>query len=669
MSEGLSPQRGLTLRAFAVGLLLVLVWVLYDCTLAVDSSLGAIEVLYLIGFGAIFTMFVVHVANGALSEERRLNTHELTVIFAMVAVAIPFGVLVRASLEGPIRRALAVATIPHDESGIWLTKLWVTQSLDARELFARGGVSPWDIPWAAWRWPMLYWGGMLLCFQLFAVSMVLFFRRLFIEEEKLPFPMASAAQSVIEFRAPKGNDTTSRRFRSAVVVAFLLGLLVCLPGILSIEPNSARPVPMQSSYYGTKTSIITGLSVVLSWDPFVLCFLMFFPLDVLFTSTVVYVGCTILVPVVCRWLGVPAPAMSSYMLNICGMGGLAGLAFWTVFFNRRVMWDNLKRACRGGRDVGGGEPVSLRVVLVLMLVSFVAFTVLFIAGVVDWSKGYENTDFYANLDRHIISLVIGFAMLVFMLLALMRQSGEAGWHYHSPWAVGMIMGYVHSRYMEPPINRTQASYLTIGHMVHFGAYHNTFSPHLSVLYSLKIASQTNTRARDVMKAVMLTLLIVLVVAIPCYLVLIHHYGFDHGATKNRWNNLYNYEQPMGNIAYKHKSSYFNRIAPWVSVPIGMAIIGFVMYMRRERVGFPFSPVGVVISVGWSYFGHYGTQTIWFPIVIVLVVKTLMFKWFGVRFFRERVIPTVIMAMMGLMTGMFVYKLIIGALGRGYLRPY
>ena len=28
---------------------------------------------------------------------------------------------------------------------------------------------------------------------------------------------------------------------------------------------------------------------------------------------------------------------------------------------------------------------------------------------------------------------------------------------------------------------------------------------------------------------------------------------------------------------------------WVGIPLGVALIGFVMYMRREHVRFPFSP--------------------------------------------------------------------------------
>jgi hypothetical protein len=114
---------------------------------------------------------------------------------------------------------------------------------------------------------------------------------------------------------------------------------------------------------------------------------------------------------------------------------------------------------------------------------------------------------------------------------------------------------------------------------------------------------------------------------------------------------------------------FDKFAPWVSVPVGAAIIGFVMYMKREYLWFPFSAVGVVIAAGLSFFGHYSTTSIWFPIIIVLVVKRVIYRWFGVKFFRERVVPVVLFAMMGLMTGMFIYKMIFAAMGKGFLTLY
>jgi hypothetical protein len=659
----LQPARGFTFRAFLVGLLLVLLWLVYDCTLAIIAPLHAIEVLYLIGFGAVFTMFAVQMANGLLPESRRLSVHELTIVYTMVAVAIPWGIVIRGALEAPMK-LLVVYTSPVDKSRGWLTPLWATKNPDAILDFRRGGLMPWQIQWSEWLRPILYWSLFLASFQAFCIFLVLFFRRLFIDEEKLPFPLATLGQSIVEYRPSKLEDASARTLSAAVKIAFVVGLLVCMPGIFSVTPDNPGSIPMNSAYYGTRVAPIPGLSLTISWDPFILCFLMFFPLDVLLTVTVVYVGVSVAFPMLIYGLGIPLPKedYEGLLTNICGVGGLVGLAFWTLFFNRSSIIGYLREAFRGGRKAGSNDPLGYRAVVIGMVASFAAFVVLMVLGL---------GDLRGDLLRHAISIAITLFIIVTLVFAVMRQSGEQGWHYHSPWSVAKVIAYMHNNYMKDPtpLFRTQGSFLTISDALQFGAYQNTFAPHLHVLDSLKVASQTGTRTRDVMKAALVTLVVSLALVVPGYIMVVHYYGFDHGDAPNAWWNCYNYSQPQHGIGYVAIPTIFDKFAPWVSVPLGVAIIGFVMYMKREYLWFPFSAVGAVIAAGLSFFGHYSTSSIWFPIIIVLVVKRVIYRWFGVKFFRERVVPVVLFAMMGLMTGMFIYKMIFAAMGKGFLQPY
>jgi hypothetical protein len=531
-------------------------------------------------------------------------------------------------------------------------------------MFRRGGYLPWEISWREWRTPILYWSSMLLSFQLFAIFVVLFFRRIFIDEEKLPFPMAAVGESIIEYRPSRSEEESSRKLRAAVRIAFVVGLLICVPGIISVTPYGSTPIPMNTSYFGTSTGLIPGLSVSLSWDPFVLCFLMFFPLDVLFTVTVFYVGVSIVIPLICLWIGIPRPDVGSWTLQVFGLGGLVGLAFWPAFFNRSLIVDAFRRAVRGGRSSGSNDPLSFRVVVLGMLICLVAFVCLFVAGLGDIS---------AHRGAQVISVIASMVVILAMLLGVMRLNTETGWHYHSPWSVGKVVAYTDYHWLgsgTTGLFKSQGSFLAIGHALHFGAFHNTFSPHLHLFDALKVASQTHTSTRDVLKAVLLTLAISMVVVVPGYLSIVHYYGFDHGMTSDDWTNFFNHAQPLHPIGYEENPSFFNVIKPWVSVPIGLALIGLVMYLRREYVRFPLSPVGIVMCAGHSYFGTgYRTSVIWLSILIVLVVKHVIYRWFGVGFFRRRVIPVVMFAMMGLMTGMLIYKVIFASMGRGFMRPY
>ncbi len=630
-----------------------LLWFYYDCTLAVDSALGGIEMLYLIGFGAMFTTFLVRMLNNLFDKRKRLTVGELLVIFVMVAVAIPWGILIRAALEAPVKLAIIHRTRPEPAS--WFTERWSPQSRDAIIAFARGGLGITEIPWREWIKPILYWSAMLLSFQCFAICLVLWFRRMFVEEERLPFPLATLGQSIIEHEPEAVKDPNANRFRTVVKVAFVLGLLACMPGILSVSADSHTPIPMNTSYYGTTTGIVRGLSVVLSWDPFVICFLLFFPIEVLFTVSVVHVGLKILVPTACLWFGVPTPDIGNFTFHAFGMGGMIGLGLWPLVFNWSVLKDMVLRALRGvpRRD---NDPASMRTISVLMIVSFVSFVVLFVLGL---GPGMKNP------VHGFISVAFCMAVILWHLLSRMRMNAQQGWHFHAPWWIGGTVSRFHLNSLH--VFKTPASFLSVSHVLHFASYHNTFAPHLHLFDALKIANQTNTRTRDIVKAAAIVLAIGLIVVIPGYLILIHHYGFDRSATTEEWHNFFSYEQPQHIIAYSKKTGV---AYGWTSTIIGFFLIGWVMYMRREHIRFPFSAVGLVMcGVGGAYFGDYSTSRIWLPYVMVLVAKYAMYRWFGVRFFREKVIPTVMMIMMGMMTGMILFKLMFAMMGRGFLRPY
>jgi len=658
-------QRGLTPRAFAVGLVLVLLWLAFDCTLGNYYALATLDLLILIGFGALFTTFVVTFFNNRLAERRRLTPQELTVIYVMVAVAIPWGALLRGALESPIKMLVLFAT-KREAWLAWMKPPWCVDSEDAIDAFRQGGITIGQIPWHVWTRPILYWSGILLSFQALAWFAVLFFRELFIEEEKLPFPLASVGQTLIDYRPPTATDAASRRFGLGIRVAFVVGLLICMPGILSVTPESYRPIPMAPQFYGTTTGLIQGQSIRLTWDPFVLCFLMFFPVDVLMTVVVCHVTMRIAMPGLLRWLGLARLGgigdffSEGWMLQVFGIGGLAGLVFWTLFFNRRKIVRSLRQAVRGGRSRDGNSPLGLRTIVIGLVLSASAFVVLFVYGLGDISD---------DLARHTLSIVIVLAVIFGMLFAIMRQSAEAGFLYHSPWTLGKIIAFPHRFYMvhPAPLWRTQGSFFAIGHCIHFGAYHNTIAPHLGFFSALKIAHLNHTSTRDVLKAAVITLLLSVPLVVIGYLVLIHHFGFEHGTTPATYAD-YTFSQPMLRMAYEATPTIFSAVPPWFSVPVGVTLIGVVMYLRREHVRFPFSPVGVVLTAALST-RAYGTPDIWFAMVIALVVKTAIYRWFGVAFFRTRAMPILVYLMMGLMTGMLIFRILFAAMGYGFLRSY
>ena len=248
---------------------------------------------------------------------------------------------------------------------------------------------------------MAYWAAMLLAFQSFAMFLVLLLRRTFVEEERLPFPMGTIGQTIIEYRPPEAY-ASSRRLRRAAAVAFALGFLVCLPGLRSVSPETPGPIPINVGYYGTTVGLLPRLYVLITWDPLILCVLMFFSVDILLTVVVCHVGLRIVMPTLLGWMGISLERMGDVgaegiIFHVFGVGGLAGLAFWTIWFNRATLAAAVRQAFAGGR--APGDPVSSRAVLAGVAISFAAFVALFVYGLGSLGSGVDVLRQSLSIDR------------------------------------------------------------------------------------------------------------------------------------------------------------------------------------------------------------------------------------------------------------------------------
>ena len=102
--------------------------------------------------------------------------------------------------------------------------------------------------------------------------------------------------------------------------------------------------------------------------------------------------------------------------------------------------------------------------------------------------------------------------------------------------------------------------------------------------------------------------------------------------------------------------------------VGIAIVGVLTYLRREYVWFPFSPVGFVLAgeVVGTRVMYYTPDSMWFTILLAWVIKKLVFRWLGVRYYNERMLPALLYLLLGIMFGMLLYLLKYVSLGKGFL---
>jgi hypothetical protein len=78
-----------------------------------------------------------------------------------------------------------------------------------------------------------------------------------------------------------------------------------------------------------------------------------------------------------------------------------------------------------------------------------------------------------------------------------------------------------------------------------------------------------------------------------------------------------------------------------------------MYLRREYIWFPLSAVGCYLGATIGGISNLGVNTIWATALAALVVKTVLFRWYGVRTFQMKIVPVVVRALMGMTLGMLL----------------
>ncbi|HTL51902.1 MAG TPA: hypothetical protein VL860_04915, partial [Planctomycetota bacterium] len=92
-------ESGFTLRAVSLGFVLLLAWIFVINSSYPDNFYRLQQLIMLMGFGALLTMFFVKFLLGLLPAEMRLRPPETAVFFTMLLIGIPSSMLGRLALE------------------------------------------------------------------------------------------------------------------------------------------------------------------------------------------------------------------------------------------------------------------------------------------------------------------------------------------------------------------------------------------------------------------------------------------------------------------------------------------------------------------------------------------------------------------------------------------
>lgn len=733
-----------------MALCMVGLWTLACCFMVAAGSVRSQHLLMIVGFGAILTVFllqfphlfvaavaVIFLGTGAFMlaaappdeysvlvggllrclpvavilcalalwlRRRPLRRGELAVVYAAVAVAIPWAVCMRAVIQSSAANLFEIQRESEPQLYAWARALpWWAPSIHPEPLadppadrplteqeqadraaetkrradeaerttgrvikaFARGNGG--KVEWRYWWKPILYWTGTCFAWQGMLMGLLLLFRKRFIEHERLPFVWSQPAIEII--KGPESGHRTRTQW-----ILFAIGLGICLPSVILISPTG-EPLtgwscpPWAGEVEGirggwdlTGLNLLPGTTLRLWWGPVVLTLFLLFPVDVLMTVAVTHILLVILLPGLMRSFGISlGPALlSGFVKNGLRFGGAAGLLFWSVWFNRRTIWGYV-RSLWGGRptDAPSEDELGRKKVFLIFVAGLVGFFLL----------GLHATSAVEMALLMCLILIFTFGQIRQRIGGLpMTYDNNFGSHQMVSIQRDFLGTHFGVASRDPTVPVTGDGFGTHWMQWGFNGQLKSLGPHNMLLEAFKVGHELRVHARDIAKAILVAMLLVAAVTPALFIYLMHVYGYESnfvgqlttGQDFGQWSERaasYSIHSTSQVFKFKGVEGFYETYKSIFHMLYGVIIIGVLFYLRREYPRFPFSPIGVVIAAEFYYSTRgmpFSADLLWFSYLLAWIIKALVFRWVGVKSFREKVVPGVIMLLCGMILGMMFY---------------
>jgi hypothetical protein len=205
----------------------------------------------------------------------------------------------------------------------------------------------------------------------------------------------------------------------------------------------------------------------------------------------------------------------------------------------------------------------------------------------------------------------------------------------------------------------------------FAGQLKSFGPHAMLLEAFKVAHEMKVNARAIGLVVLVTMLVVAAVTPLVYLQVMYTYGFDNSYSGglSTWNSFTQWSErgasysthspPMRFVTASQE--FYERYHNIFNAGYGFVLVGVLTYLRREFSRFPIHPVGVVLAAelfgvqaGVSINIPFSPDVIWFSYLMAGLAKLMIFRWMGVKTFRQKIQPVVILFLCGLIYGMLLH---------------
>jgi hypothetical protein len=633
------PARPAMRRVFVLGTLLIVfnayfgtyAYVVTQALIWTQTSLLRGPVVVLFFLALINLLFVRFARRYALTRAEMLALYSMLCV-STCAAGYGFVQILVNQMAGPFYYASG--------SNHWKDRLWpyINPWLTPREPealrgFFRGNASLYDpLVLRAWAVPVLAWS--LFIFAVFWVLLCLttLFRRAWVDEERLVFPLAPVPLMIAEHTEP-GSLWRSRGLWIGFVIAGLLEsanyvsyLYPSLPSI-PIKPIGPNRLDLVMTTFPWSHA---GM-VALAFYPFVLGIAYLIPVDVSFSCWSLYIAVKI-ANIMSAVLGF-SEGGGSGMANRApytreqGIGafvGIAILAAWTARRSLAKAWKEARRPTGSDKD----ELMSYRTAIIGG-----ALGTLFLAGFL----------VEAGLSPAVASLFVFVYLACGLALARIVSEAGAGWAMGPQWT---NTSFVAESFGTAGMPAKQVIVL-YGYTLWTSDMRDNFMPQQT--HSMKLAQSAHVSPRTFLWPLLWAGAFGTLCAFWAHLHI--YYMFGAASAKVRLalqgNAISPFQQATSHVLSPTHTDFEGIMgACW-----GFVIVALMTVLRQRFLWWPFHPLGYALATTQSM------DYMWFPFFLAWLAKVLTLRYGGIQAYR-RAIPFCL----GLILGDYVVPTLWGAYG-------
>ncbi len=577
-------------------------------------------------FAAVALYLYPVLINSLLPKRYRLSAGEIALVgISLLPIVYPLTCGEEPFLLSIITYTYSGLTSPTTEE--WVIKyappFFGPKDMEVLMPMSEGGA---PVPWGAWILPITWYSIFILSFFGFLIFYACLVRRLWIEEEYLPFPSATIMS--VCTKGLLGEGGTSFYKSSYFWAGFAIAWLLIIPQVWdAFAPFT--PVLIGADF--TPLALTTAV-INFPLHPVGIGFGMFVPESFLVTLIVAYILLYVVLPpllwvpigwlaplppgrgawfVFNRWIGkfefTPGTPLTGGYMTFC-WGMIWGLALFPLIVHRRYFIEVFRRAFKAAES-SSEEPLSYKNTILGM----VACAIIYIIACV------------------IVNVPIHLAILELILVGLWHI-GLTRWHAETGWGAGLIGGWtewnsIHFQSLLPALDLTTSPAVATPFMATTFIWTNTCwgggsgSIHNIgglLLDAFRIARDYRISTKHVLLVYGISTVLTVILGSVIMLWLVYTYSISGLPIANNLIWYFSYRPCTEGLL--HNPIWSPTPGYWANLAFGFIFIYLVYYLRRRFGGIfnYIAPAAILVTCAHGV-------NLWLPFIIAFIIRRLLLR--------------------------------------------